>query len=221
MNTQNNVFIITSTINTTYGLIPVEDRYQQTLSTINSIRKKDNHAVIILIDNSTSPLIEEKYKTLSTNVTYFLDIGDRSPCKLLNKSGVKGAGEAYMLLVGLDLIKEADLEPKRIFKISGRYILRDTFDINYYSDKQNKYVFKERTINEYGATSLHTRLWSSCGMLIEDMKELVSKSFCQHIIDNTTIEETMFKNIDKNKLLEVEQIHCEGLIAPWNILINE
>jgi hypothetical protein len=53
------------------------------------------------------------------------------------------------------------------------------------------------------------------------MKELIAKSFYQHIVDNTTIEEAMFKNIDKTKLLEVEQIHCEGLIAPWNTLINE
>lgn len=221
MNTRNNVFIITSTINTYLGLISVEDRYKQTLITIDSIKQKDNNAVIILIDNSTVPLSDEQYNTLASNATYFLDIGNRTPCKLFNKDGVKGAGEAYMLLVGLDLIKILNLLPKRVFKISGRYKLSNTFSIAFYNDTYGKYVFKTRTTNEYGAISLHARLWSVCGSELTDMKDLIAKSFYQHIIDNTTIEEAMFKNIDKTKLLEVEQIHCEGLIAPWNTLINE
>jgi hypothetical protein len=106
MNTQNNVFIITSTINTQFGLISVEDRYQQTIATIDSIKQKDKNAVIILIDNSSVPLSDVQYNILNANATYFLDIGNRTPCKLLNKYCVKGAGEAYMLLVGLDLIKK-------------------------------------------------------------------------------------------------------------------
>jgi hypothetical protein len=221
MNTQNNVFIITSTINTPFGLISVEDRYQQTIATIDSINQKDKNAVIILIDNSTVPLSDAQYNILTANVTYFLDIGSRTPCKLFNKDGVKGAGEAYMLLVGLDLIKNLNLLPKRVFKISGRYKLSNTFDISFYDDIYGKYIFKTRTTNEYNATSLHTRLWSVCGSELADMKNLIAKSFYKHIVDNTTIEEAMFLNIDKTKLLEVEQIHCEGLIAPWSSLINE
>jgi hypothetical protein len=221
MNTQNNVFIITSTINTPFGLISVEGRYQQTIDTIDSIKQQDKNAVIILIDNSTVPLSDAQYNILTANVTYFLDIGNRTPCKLLNKDGVKGAGEAYMLLVGLDLIKKMNLLPKRVFKISGRYKLSNTFSIAFYNDTYGKYVFKTRTTNEYETISLHARLWSACGSELTDMKELIAKSFYQHIVDNTTIEEAMFKNIDKTKLLEVEQIHCEGLIAPWNTLINE
>jgi len=221
MNTQNNIFIITSTINTQIGLISVEDRYQQTIITIDSIKQKDKNAIIILIDNSSLPLSSEQLTILSDSVNYFLDIGDRTPCKLFNKNGVKGAGEAYMLLVGLDLIKKLNLLPKRVFKISGRYKLTDTFDISFYTDIYGKYIFKTRTTNEYNVTSLHTRLWSVCGSELADMKDLIAKSFYRHIVDNTTIEEAMFLNIDKTKLLEVEQIHCEGLIAPWSILINE
>ena len=221
MNTQNNVFIITSTINTQFGLISVEDRYQQTIATIDSIKQKDKNAVIILIDNSSVPLSDVQYNILNANATYFLDIGNRTPCKLLNKDGVKGAGEAYMLLVGLDLIKKLNLLPKRVFKISGRYKISNTFDISFYDNTYGKYIFKTRTTNEYNIISLHARLWSACGSELTDMKDLIAKSFYQHIVDNTTIEEAMFKNINKTKLLEVEQIHCEGLIAPWNILINE
>ena len=219
MNTQNNVFIVTSTINTGIGLIPVEDRYQQTLITINSIKEKDDTAIIIVVDNSTVPLTNDKYDALTIAATYFLDIGNRTPCKQFNKEGVKGAGESYMLLVGLDMIKRLNILPKRVFKISGRYKLSNTFDLSFYDNTYNKYVFKTRTTNEYNMTSLHSRLWSACGSLLQDMKILVSKSFYEHIVDQTTIEEAIFKNIFKDKLLEVEQIHCEGFIAPWNVLI--
>jgi hypothetical protein len=216
-----NVFIVTSTINTEIGLIPVEDRYQQTLITVESIKEKDSKAIIILIDNSSNLLPNDMYITLADATTYFLAIGDRAPCKQFNKEGVKGAGESYMLLVGLDLINRLNLLPKRVFKISGRYRLSNTFDISFYENTYGKYVFKTRTTNEYNMTSLHSRLWSVCGSLIEDMKILISKSFYDHIVEQTTIEEAIFKNINKDNLIEVEQIHCEGVIAPWNILINE
>jgi hypothetical protein len=221
MTTQNNVFIITSTINTNWGLISSNDRYLQTLDTISSIKQKDNTATIILIDNSTQPLGDEQYDLLVKQVTYFLDIGNRKPCIEFNKNGAKGAGEAYMLLVALDLVKQLNLTPKRLFKISARYKLSNEFNINFYDTVTNKYVFKTRNTNEYGLVSLHARLWSVCGSLISNMKELVSQSLYKHIAEATTIEEAMFKIIDKDLLVEVEQIHCEGIIAPWNQLIND
>jgi len=216
-----NVFIVTSTINTEIGLIPVEERYQQTLLTIESIKQKDNTAIIILIDNSSNPLLADNYNKLTDTATYFLDIGDRAPCKQFNKVGAKGAGESYMLLVGLDLINRLNLLPKRVFKISGRYKLSNTFNLSFYDNITGKYVFKTRNTNEYNITSLHSRLWSVCGSLLEDMKYLVTKSFYDHIVERTTLEESIFKNINKDMLIEVEQIHCEGVIAPWNIFINE
>lgn len=220
MNTQNNVFIITSTINTNWGLIDRNDRYLQTLDTISSIKQKDNTAIIILIDNSTQPLNNEQYDVLINQVTYFLDIGNRTPCIEFNKVGAKGAGEAYMLLVALDMLEKTKIIPKRIFKISGRYKLSNEFNIDFY-DTTNKYVFKTRHTNEYNLVSLHARLWSAPGVLIHNMKELVSQSFYKHLAETTTIEEAMFTLINKDLLLEVEQIHCEGIIAPWNQLIND
>jgi len=221
MSILNNIFIITSTINTPWGHISISDRYLQTLETIDSIKKKDPAAIIILIDNSSFPLENKWYNELSKNVTFFIDIGSRTPCKELNNSGAKGAGEAYMLLVALDLIILNKLAPKRIFKISGRYKLSDQFDINFYNNLHDCYVFKTRHTNDYNAISLHTRLWSVCGTLIDNMGNLISKSFYEHLVQGITIEEAMFMYIDKSKLMEVESIHCEGIIAPWNMLIND
>lgn len=219
MNSQNNVFIITSTINTNLGLISPENRFIQTIETIDSIRKKVLNSIIIMIENSSSPLHDEQYKLLSSKVDYFVDIGQRNICQTFNKNGIKGAGESYMLLVGLDIIKQQNILTKTIFKISGRYRLSEDFNIKRYDSILGKYCFKTRDKNESGNYFLHSRMWSCCGTLIDDMMNLIQNSLNTHLKENITIEEAIYKNIDLTKLIEFDTIHCEGYIAPWNKLI--
>jgi hypothetical protein len=220
MNTQNNVFIITSTINTNLGLISPENRFYQTLETIESIRQKVNNSIIILIDNSSFSLPESSYKLLSEKCDYFIDIGQRSICREFNSQGIKGAGESYMLLVGLDIIKQQNIQCDKIFKISGRYKLSESFDILKY-DTPGKFYFKTRDKNQVGNYFLHSRMWAVCGTLFSEMKNLIEKSFNTHLKENITIEEAIYKNIDLIKLIEFDTIHCEGYIAPWNTLIRD
>jgi hypothetical protein len=220
MNIQNNVFIITSTINTNLGLISPENRFYQTLETIESIRQKVNNSIIILIDNSSFSLSESSYKLLSEKCDYFINIGQRSICREFNSQGIKGAGESYMLLVGLDIIEQQNIQCDKIFKISGRYKLSESFDILKY-DTPSKFYFKTRDKNEVGNYFLHSRMWAVCGTLFSEIKNLVEKSFNTHLKENITIEEAIYKNIDLTKLIEFDTIHCEGYIAPWNTLIRD
>jgi len=220
MNTQNNyVFIITSTINTNLGLINPQDRFTQTLETIESIKTKVENYTIIMVDNSTNFLQEKEYNELIKKVDFFINVGQRKFCKFLNDCGIKGAGEAYMLLVGLDAIKVLNLKPSRIFKISGRYKLRDFFDLKQYENTYGKYCFKTRSKNEYDKFFLHSRMWSACGSLLNEMHDFIGKSCEEHLFKNITIEEALYNNIDLTKLLEFDRIECEGYIAPWNKLI--
>jgi hypothetical protein len=220
MNTQSNVFIITSTINTNLGLITPENRFYQTLETIESIRQKVNNSIIILVDNSSFSLLESSYKILSEKCDYFIDVGQRSICQEFNSQGIKGAGESYMLLVGLDIIQQQNIQCDKIFKISGRYKLSETFDVSVY-DKNGKFYFKTRDKNQLGNYFLHSRMWAACGTIFFDAKKLVEKSFNTHLKENITIEEAIYKNIDLTKLIEFDTIHCEGYIAPWNTLIKD
>jgi hypothetical protein len=215
------VFIITSTINTNLGLIHPADRFQQTLNTIDSIRKKIHDSFIILIDNSTNRLEEENYDFLKNSVDMFVNIGERKFCRFINENGVKGAGECYMLLVAFDLLKKQKFSINRIYKISGRYALSDSYEKKQYENLYGKYCFKTREKNEFGKIFLHSRMWSFCGSLIDDAEEFVRQSFREHVFKNITIEEALYNNIDLTKLIEFDKIHCQGYIAPWNILIND
>lgn len=221
MNTQSNAFIITSTINTPFGLIHPSDRFVQTLDSIKSIRKMAKDSSIILVENSSFPLADEQYDMLKQSVNFFIDVGQRKYCLLLNKSGVKGAGDLYMTLLGLDIIKNHFPNPKRIFKLCGRYILTNEFDISEYDKHYGKFCFKRIGENNTGNKFLHTRLWSCCGSLLEEMKTLSQVACRTHLDESITIEEAIYKHIDLTKLVEFDTIHCDGFISPWNELIKD
>jgi hypothetical protein len=222
MNTQNNLFIVTSTIVTNHGMISSQDRFLQTIETIESIRKNDKNSKIFLIDNSEIP--EEIKKILSDKVDMFMGIGQRNATKIFNINQMKGAGELYMLLVAIDFLMSNNLKFKRIFKLSGRYKLSDNFDMRFYDDLGEKFCFKTREKDYNNNFFFHTRMWSVDGNLIEDMKEIIQKSFKMHISNldkNLTIENCIYKNMNFSKLVEVGTIYCEGYIAPWNKLIQD
>jgi hypothetical protein len=221
MNTQNNIFIITSTINTPLGLISPPKRFQETIGTIQSIRKNFENSIIVMVDNSSNQLESQNYDILKSLVDFFVDVGQRKFCKFINDNGIKGAGECYMLLTAFNLLKKQNLNIDRIYKISGRYKLSDSFDSKQYENTYGKYCFKTRDVNHDGKTFLHTRMWSFCGSLLDECEKMVQNSYQEHVLKNITIEESIYNNIDLTKLVEYDMIHCEGYIAPWNKLITD
>lgn len=227
MTTQNSecIFIVTSTINTSLGLIDPPTRFLQTLETIQSIRNKVENSTILLIESSLTGLQEHVAAKLKNSVDYFLDIGARNCLQLLGKHGVKGGSELYILMTALDFIKINKLHANRIFKLSGRYKLTDEFDYSIYknSNFKNKYSFRKRgRYQDQGPDCfLHTRLWSFDSNLLDETYELLSTSLLTSLKENITIEEAIYKHINFDKLVELEKIHCQGYIAPWNQLITE
>ena len=59
-----NIFIITSTLKPRIGLISDEDRFKQTVRTVESIKEKAPGSIIFLLDSSPQPVEKEKIDTL-------------------------------------------------------------------------------------------------------------------------------------------------------------
>ena len=215
-----NVFLITSAINTALGLINPIERFLQTIEQVQSIKQIDPESLIILIDNSLYPLDADQTERILGLVDYFIYIGWRSHAKEFNNLGIIGASEAYMMLVGLDLVKQQKIPAKRLFKMSGRRKFSKEFDIATYDSIEfyKKYVFKKR--EEYshnlGVYFLHTRFWSLCGTLIDNAVILLSNSLRTIIQDKRLIEQAIYENIDKNLLSELDQLGIEGNMTFWN-----
>jgi hypothetical protein len=138
------LFLITSVICTgnqswsyckTRSIFNPEERLEQTLQTIESIRNlKDDSKILLVecsdIDPTTTSILKDK-------VDYFLQTYDqediRQACLFSHK---KGYGEVKQTQYACKYIESNSILFNRLFKISGRYFLNSRFDkLNYSIDK--------------------------------------------------------------------------------------
>ena len=146
----NDLVLITSVINTgklawsyieTRSTYSAEERYNQSLQTIYSIRKYLPCAKILFVECSDIP--NEYVATLTSKVEYFINqynISEaREACLETNK---KGFGEAIQTKLAIEYIIQKNLTFDRFFKISGRYFLTDNFVSDKY--RNDVYTFKKR-----------------------------------------------------------------------------
>jgi hypothetical protein len=99
-------------------------------------------------------------------------------------------------------------------------------DFNVYEhDRWGKYVFKKRiptwisdSRNEFATDLLITRMFSFCPSLIDDYIRTLGANI--NIITQTEIdtEHAHFLNINKELLVELDQIHCQGTVATTKTL---
>lgn len=214
-------FIIGSTINTNHGVFPREIRFKQTLDTIESIRNKVKNSKILLIDNSLEELYDYQKELLSNKVDVFKYIEPSLVGEYFNNINSKGAGELCLLYEALKLIEKHNLIGKRIFKLSGRYKLADSFDIiDYESDNVfGKYICR---INDWDITSnfgiervtyFETRFWSFCSSLFDEFKVMLPEIFMYMMHVDHNLEKSFYKCIPPDKRLEYNPIHVEGWTA--------
>lgn len=225
-------FIITSTINTKkitgVNVFDSENRFIETLKTIESIREKVKNSRIIFIDNSSEPLSDIQTNYIKHRVDKFHQIEHNIFTLFVNKIGSKGMGESYMMYKALELIEENNLLGKRVFKITGRYWLADSFDISYYDDPKliGKFAHK---INQWDVSKdnffrhrervvyFETRLWSFCYTLFDEYKLLIQDIFKTMLINigepMCNLEMCHWQLTPLDNVFEVETIHIEGHTA--------
>jgi hypothetical protein len=241
-----NTVLITSAIYTNYGIYNVEQRIQQTLATALSARKYIPDATIILIDNSKVDVQNDEsveFEALLDAVDYYIDNSDDLDIQhfhnnVQNYDIGKNSMECIGMLKALTYIStDSELmtvitESNRIFKLSGRYVVTDKFDIAAFdnANTKDKYVFKQAQPSWIPSTDtgvdklLQTRLYSFTPSLFADtislFNAIINNMFAtfnqQKYID---VEHSMAKFIPKDKLVEIEVVGLQGNIAPNGMMI--
>lgn len=239
-------FLITSAIYTNYGIYNTQDRIKQTIATAESIKKYVPESNIILIDNSKIEIQQDtsdEFEQLLDLVDYYIDNSDDADIQYFhanvqNYDIGKNSMEVLGFIKALEWIK---LDPElleiinnssRIFKISGRYELTEKFDINVFDNDATKdhYVFKQsqpswcdQTVTDVDQL-LQTRLWSFTPELLDETVTMF-KLIIQNMFDvfnkkqYIDVEHSMYKFIDKSKLLMVESVGLKGHVAPNGMII--
>lgn len=234
-------FLITSAINTKFGIFDSNIRLQQTLHTISSVKNKCPNAKIVLIEMAGLPLTDEQKDKLSEVTDRIISFSDdpnvKEIFKIDNWDIVKSATE--MLCFGHVLNMIAD-EPSyvkidRIFKLSGRYYLNDDFDISYYEHPSilDKIVIGNHRKSQFSPTvtdnctlQYMSRCWSFPSMYIERMAETYEQmlSFMLARVNNggyVDIEHCLYKFLPPNLVVEKSIIGVQGQLGPNGILVKD
>lgn len=218
------LFIITSALRPMMGVFSDEERYKQTIKTIQSIRSKCPNAYILFADASVRPVGAMEFLSISKMVNFFMRMDEtyNQDVLELSKGKLKSHAETallYHILVHMKRdpnLQKALYSVNRIFKISGRLELDEGFDIKEYDGLFGKYVFRKRIPTwmpqPHVVSDLFvTRLYSFCPSLIDDYLGVLQRNY--QMLDYVDTEHAHFANISPNYLVEFNKVHCKGQVA--------
>jgi hypothetical protein len=230
MNTlKKDLFIVTSAVRANMGVVDEETRLKQTIEGLQSLRTSAPNAIILLVDASPKPLDEATIMLLSgfvdRSISFF---GDEDLMTLAN-AGLKSQAEITLLFKTLNILKQhPELQKmledvRRIFKLSGRTNMLNPYNPLHYNDYVNgKYVFKKsipswlppQTQLESGCDHLYiTRMYSFCVSLLDNYLDSLPKIYEKVNQYGVDTEHAHFGVINKNLVVEFNDLYCEGVLA--------
>ena len=223
------LFCIVSAIGNDYGIFSYQERLQQLLDTIRSVRQRVPEADIFLYDASEDPLPIADVELLASSVDRLTLLADDKYINFLkhksldptpNKFEKKTVGEIQCMLAFLDDLKSSGKTYDRVFKLSGRYELSEEFVLSSYSDKSGKCVMLDRE-DWYGERVFTMRLWSFDFSLLDSIETLF-RTMQRHTYATVTetgkleiVEFTFTKFIDAMQIpyITVDRIGVRGLMG--------
>lgn len=233
MNIDNDFYtvIVISTINSMYGQFSPEIRFQHTLESLRSIKNKIPNVKILFVDNSNAPVNDEWKKIIEDQVTVFHQIQHNLFSLSANiRVDTKSESEANMLYTALGLLKTHNLLGKRIFKISGRYKIADTFDIKEYDSPRmkDKYTFvvtqmassDDNWITQCKAMWFEQALISFTPANVDQFQHQLLGAISHMRRSQDCIEETLFKYIPHENVATIDKAHVVGLKADGKGVVN-
>jgi hypothetical protein len=169
---------------------------------------------------------------LSHFANFAADFSDDRQITDLASNHQKSEAENLLLLKTLMLLKQDEgmkeimSDVGRIFKISGRTDLTDGFDVAEHM-MPGKYVFKKRmptwiadSRKEFATDLLITRMFSFCPTLMDDYMKMCEDNISLILQTMIDTEHAHFVNINKDLLIELDEIHCTGIVAGTGTVEN-
>lgn len=221
----NNLFIVTSALDTGIGIIGAKDRLDQTIATLENLKQKAPDAAVLLVDGSPNQIPDS---TKNKIAEYCQAIWWNDPdIYAMASSGRKSEAEIIMVFKTLMMFKSNPQlmqffhSIKRIFKYSARSALTDNFDITKYDNLFGKYVFKKSIPswmdeNKKRSITDHlyiTRFYSLCPSLLDNYLQTLQpilNNVIQHGIDT---EHSHYLCLDKRYVVEFENVGVEGIMG--------
>ena len=232
-------FIVTSAVNSKFGVFKPQERLQQTLDTINSIKAKIPDAKIIIMECCGDPILPAQEHILRSNCDVFVDYSRDAEVQALydndNWDIVKNGTEIMCFGRALAVLKNegifADID--RIHKMSGRYVLNEFFDPETYEQTEvvDKIVIGPKHRSQFPPEVTQVpfqymaRLWSWPTSMVDEIVKVYADSFiffAERLSQGgyVDIEHVLAKFLDPTKVHEIQNTGVEGQIAPTGTAIK-
>lgn len=230
-------FIVTSAVNSKFGIYSPEERLAQTVITLQNIKFKVPDAKIVVMECAGTALTQAQSDTLENNCDLLIDFS-RDPDVLAiyqsdNWDVVKNATEIMCFGRTLRICKnDGDFVGyDRIHKMSGRYILNDDFNLDVYEQYPDQIIIgpKHQSQFPFQMTGIElqymARLWSWPADQLDTVIKVYEDSLAY--IGNRVnqggyadIEHVLYKFLPESLVQEIPSLGVEGFIAPNGVAIR-
>ena len=226
--------LVTSAANAKFSVYSPEERVEQTIKTIESVRQYIPNAFICMTDCSIPGVSDEIKSQLVSQVDRFIDLS-KDPTvnwianNITHQDTVKNLTELVVVGKFFKLAEEKKWfdDYDRVFKVSGRYWLTDKFDITRYEqqDAIGKYVVSKKMLSQFPnnvtlqSLQYMLRVYSFDAKLLTDFVARLDV-MTKHMQDRVNaggyidIEHLFCKFLPKDLTLEIARTGVAGNVAP-------
>jgi hypothetical protein len=227
-------FLLSSAIKTKFGVYNEQQRLEQTIASIDSIKSRIPDAQIIIVECSGAGIEHEHLLTLSDMATFVVNMTKEPNVVALYNSTdnwdiVKNGTELMCFLKAIGVCYDRGIfdGQDRIHKMSGRYVLNDDFKPEFYELPEviEKIVIGKKCPSQFDFSLTQqqfqymSRLWSwpvsrtpeVLGVYKAGIQCFADRIEAKGYID---IEHVLCKFLNPNNLIECESLGIEGNISP-------
>lgn len=230
-------FIVTSAVNSKFGVYSPAARMQQTLTTLQNVRSKVPGCKIIVMECAGEALTDAQSDLIEEHCDLLLDFSRDPDVQAIYQSDnwdvVKNSTEIMCFGRALRMCQDdGDFNNvDRIHKMSGRYILNNEFNLDVYEEHLDRIIIgpKYRSQFPLQVTGIElqymARLWSWPANQTERIIQVYNDSLTyigQRVSQGgyADIEHVLYKFLPSELVTELPVLGVEGSIAPNGVAIK-
>jgi hypothetical protein len=230
-------FVVTSAVNSKFGVYNPEQRLEQTVMTLRNVREKVPGCKIIVMECAGTSLTQEQSDTIEQNCDLLIDFSKDPDVLAIYQSEnwdvVKNSTEIMCFGRTLRMcLADGDFNDcDRVHKMSGRYLLNNDFDLDVYEQNPHRIIIGPKNSSQFPfeVTGIElqymARLWSWPQEITEQMVKVYEDSLT-YIGERVSmggyadIEHVLYKFLPKELVTEIPLLGVEGSIAPNGVPIK-
>jgi hypothetical protein len=230
-------FVVTSAVNSKFGVYTPAERTAQTITTLTNIREHVPGCKIVVMECGGTPPTEEQLQSLGEHSDLVLNYSTDPDVQAIYVSDnwdlVKNSTEIMCFARALRECKQrgvfADVD--RVHKMSGRYVLNTDFNLAVYEQYADRIVIgpKYKSQFPFEVTGIElqymARLWSwpiaqndRVIQVYDDSLNYIGQRVAQG--GYADIEHVLYKFLPPELVQEIPLLGVEGSIAPNGVAIK-